>query len=383
MTSPDSSAAAGTALPVAASLPVLGAERALARNAADSADISETERSRIDQIKGTIDLSSATSVLSFGTASEKQVADFADTVLDQVMARDLGPVHERLSDIKLIAGGLDVSGLKEDRGFFGRLFFNLKKEIARFTDDFQTARSQIDGIAAQLEDQIHDISLGLVMLDKLFEQNMDNFEELMLHIVAGRETLDHTRAVVLPDQRRLAQSKADEPDALILAQQARDLEAAADRLDRKILNLEKSKAIAHAAMPTIRQVQETGITLVEELKSALAHGVPAWKNTMLIHIEQLRQKNGLDSLRAMTDFTNAQLHAMADQLDQNTLAMHEQTKRGIADVDAITETIGKLVATLDKIDGLEREAREARQQGRVALAKAEEDLRRQQTAVVD
>ncbi len=382
MTSADSPAEApAMTLPVAASPPVAGAERALARNVADAVDITETERTRIDQIKQTIDLLSATSVLSFGTQSEKQVADFADTVLDQVMARDLGPVHERLSDIKMIAGGLDVSGLNQDRGFFGKLFFNLKKEISRFTDDFQTARGQIDSIAAQLEDQVHDVKLGLVMLDKLFEQNMDNFAELMLHIVAGRETLTHYRDTVLPQQKRVAEAKANDPDALIVAQQVRDLESATDRLDRKILNLEKSKAIAHAAMPTIRQVQQTGITLVEELQSAIDHGIPAWKNTMLIHVEQLRQRNGLETLSAMTDFTNAQLRAMADQLDQNTMAMHEQTKRGIADVDAIAETIGKLVATLDKVDGLEREAREARQQGRAALAQAEEELRRQQTAI--
>ncbi len=344
-------------------------------------DITEVERGRIDEIKGTIDLMSATSVINFGTQSEKQVADFADTVLEQVMSRDMGPIHDRLSEIKLIASGLDVSSLKEDKGFFGRMFFNVKKEIAKFTDNFQTARGQIDSIAAQLEDQIQEVNLGLIMLDKLFDQNLNNFEDLTLHIVAGREVMEHYKTVVLPEQKQIAEAKKNEPDALIEAQRVRDLQAAMDRLDRKIMNLEKSRAIAHAAMPTIRQVQQTGITLVEELKSAIAHGIPAWKNTMLIHVEQLRQKKGLESLKSVTDFTNSQLKAMADQLQENTIQIHEQTKRGIADVDAIAYTISTLVQTLDKVDQLEKDAREARTQGRITLAKAEEELRAQQARV--
>ena len=356
-------------------------ETALAVLAPEETAVSDHDRARIEQIKNSIDLTSSTSVINFGADSEKQVAEFADTVLDKVMSRDLGPIHEQLSEVKRIATSLNAERLNGGGGFISRLFFNIKSEIGKFSDNFQTARDQIDTISVQLEDQIHDVNLGLVVLDKLFDQNLNNFEELSLHIAAGKELMEHYRTVKLPELEQLAESKKDEPDGLVEAQKVRDLRAAVDRLDRKIMNLEKSRAIAHASMPTIRQVQQTGIMLVEELRSALAHAVPAWKNTMLIYIEQMRQKHGLDTLKAMTDFTNAQLEAMADQLDQNTVAIHEQSARGIADVEVITGTINKLVATLDKVDELERQARESRTQGRAALAQAEQELREVQTRI--
>ncbi len=362
--------AADTALDTAVA--VLGAE---------APPLQEVERARIDQIKESVDLMSSTSVLQFGTESERQVADFADTVLEQVMSKDMGPVHDRLLQIKEVATGLNADKLNEKPGFFGRIFYNLKKEITRFSERFQNARGQIDSISAQLEDQINDVNLGLITLDKLFDQNLNNFQELNLHIVAGKEMMEYYRTVVLPATEQTAKDKENEPDALVYSQKVRDLKSAMDRMDRKILNLEKSKAIAHASMPTIRQVQQTGIMLVEELQGAIAHAIPAWKNTMLIHIEQMRQKTGLSTLKAMTDFTNDQLKAMADQLEQNTVDIHKQAERGIADVDAITYTIGKLVETLDKVDSLERDAREARQHGRAELAKAEAELRAQQTKV--
>lgn len=361
-----------------ATRPIDTAVAVLSQNAGTA--LQPDERQRIDQIKQSVDLTSATSVLNFGLQSERQIAQFADTVLDQVMAKDMGPIHDRLSEIKLIANGLSADRLQDNKGFIGRLFFNIKREISKFADRFQTARTQIDGIAAKLEDQIQEVSLGLIMLDRLFDQNLNNFRELTLHISAGRELLEHYRTTVLTEVEAEARARAADPDALIHAQKVRDLKAAVERLDRKIMNLEKSRAIAHASMPTIRQVQQTGIMLVEELRSAIAHAIPAWKNTMLIHIEQLKQRHGLETLKAMTDFTNAQLKAMADQLDENTVAIHEQSQRGIADVEAITYTIGKLVQTLDKVDDLERQAREARTSGRAALAKAEAELRAQQAA---
>lgn len=343
----------------------------------------ETEdRERIDQIKQTVDVTSATSVLGFGTRSEQEMAAFADSVLEQVMSKDTGSVHERLSEMKLIAQGLDASKLKEKKGFFARLFFNVKREVQKFADRFQTARGQIDGIAAQLEDHIMEVQRGIIVLDKLFDQNAENFKELALHIVAGHELLDHYRDTVLPEVEAKAAAAGDDPDGMLVAQEVRDLKAAIERLDRKIMNLEKSKTIAFATMPTIRQVQQTGIILVEELKSAIAHAIPAWKNTMVVAIEQLRQRHGIETLQAMTDFTNAQMRAMADQLHDNSIAIQEQSQRGIVDVDVLTETIGKLIETFDKVEKLEGEAREARNQGRAALAKAEQDLRQQQAGLL-
>lgn len=357
------------------------ADTALAVLAPETTPLEPQERQRVEEIKLHVDLLSSTSVLSFGTESERRVADFADTVLDQVMSKDMGPIHDQLSEMKMVANGLNAERLNEQKGFFGRLFFNIKREIAAFSDRFMTARQQIDAISAKLEDQIQHVKLGLITLDKLFDQNLTNFRELSLHITAGKELLDIYRNTTLVEAQQEAEARKDDPNALVYAQKVRDMKAAIERLDRKVMNLEKSKAIAHASMPTIRQVQQTGIMLAEELQSAIAHAVPAWKSTMIIHVEQLKQRHGLETLKATTDFTNAQLKAMADQLEENTVAIHEQSSRGIADVETITYTINKLIGTLDKVDDLERKAAQARTEGRAQLAKAEADLRAQQTRI--
>lgn len=339
-------------------------------------DLTEAERARIEEIKRSVDLSSQTSILAFGDEAQRAVGAFADAVLNQVMARDLGPVHAHLSEIKLTAQGLDPARLKGGEGFLGRLLFNAKREIAKFSDRFMTARGQIDAIVMKVQDEIEAIRLGLVTLDALFDRTAEQFRDLGLHVQAGHELLERLRSVDLPALEAAAQANAAMPDSMLHTQRVRDLQAAVELLDRKVANLEKSRSIAFMQMPTIRQTQATGVMLMQEMRMALDHGVPAWKTTMMIHIEQLRQANGLRTLAAMTDFTNAQITAMAEALDQSTTAIHQQTARGIADVDAIVGAIGTLVATIDRIDTLQADNRRAREEGRRRLAEAEAELRR-------
>lgn len=357
--------------------PATAVERAILSLDPPPGESADGERARIEEIKSGVDLTSANSVLDFGAASERRVGAFADSVLDQVLGRDLGPMHDKLSELRQVAGGLDPERLKGG-GLLNRLFFDARREVDRFADSFRSARQRIDAIAGELEDRVDEVGLGIALLDRLFEENLETFRELSLHIAAGHELLAHYADEVIPAAEAEARARADQPDGELAAQKVRDLKAAVDRLDRKVMNLEKSKAIAHAAMPTIRQVQQTGITLIEELRMAIAHAIPAWKSTMLIHVEQMRQKVGLAALDAMTEFTNAQLKTMAQQLDSNVEAAHKQSRRGIADVAAITETIDSLLATLDRIDRLDSEARRARAEGRKALAEAERSLRQRQ-----
>jgi uncharacterized protein YaaN involved in tellurite resistance len=325
---------------------------------------------RLAAAKAELDMGSANSILNFGAAAEKSMADFADQVLDQVLAAGFPDIQGKLKEIRDIASGLHPEKLTAPPGFLSRLMGGLAREIQRFSKGFSSARARIDAVAADLEDQVEQTRHGLIVLQRLFERNEVNFHELSAYIRAGHEVMEEQRAGALPALR----DKAASGDAMA-GQRFRDLESSLDRLDRKLMNLEKSRSIALSVMPTIRQVQETGVLLIEELKSAVMHAVPAWKTTMVVTIEQLRQKHRLGTLAATTEFTNEQLRQMARQLDENTVETARQSARGIADADVIAESIQSLIATLDKVGSVEAEARQARARSRETLREAEAKLR--------
>jgi uncharacterized protein YaaN involved in tellurite resistance len=335
-----------------------------------SVTFSAEERTKIDQLKSVVDPTSHHTILSIGAAAEKNLVLYTDMFLDRIGSTETGEAHEELVRLRLVTEQLNADRLKGGQGFFGRLFFRAKVEIVKFVERFKTAREQIDGIVQNLEERMDQTRLGLITLDKLFEKGEEHLAEIELAIQATRELMEEWTTQI-PEME--AESAANPNDAA-LRQRVADTKTALSLLDSKRTNLEKSKSIAFLHLPSIRQAQRTGQMLIQEIHAMITHAVPAWKTSMVINIEQLRQRVGLESLAAASAFTDSQITALARSLDENTMAIHEQTKRGISSVDAIVEATTSLVATLDKVETLDKEAAKMRAEGRKRLDEARREL---------
>lgn len=316
-------------------------------------------------------------ILNYGTNSEKGVSDFADELLKQVQGRDLGEVGRKLSELRSSATTLNPDKLKKGKNFLVNMFRNAKAEVVAFADRFRNVNVQIESISAKLEDDIIEVRKGNLMLDSLLEISTTYFKELSAAIGSGKALLEKWKLEDLPEAQRRAR-EANPEDAPQLAQIASDIASGIELFDRKLANMEKSRAIALMQLPTIRNVQRTGELLIEEAKMAIAHAIPAWKTSMLIYIEQMKQAEGIADLNKTTDFTNSMIKGLATANQQNTIDIFKQTSRGIADADAIAESIRTLIDTFDKVGALQQDAIKKREEGRKVLQEAEAALRARQ-----
>ena len=87
-------------------------------------------------------------------ASEKQRASTAaaESLLDGVRNKDLGPVGTGLNNIALSIKGFDLSMLKGEQGepgFFGKLMGKVSP-VAKWLESYSTVEGQIDAIVKKL-----------------------------------------------------------------------------------------------------------------------------------------------------------------------------------------------------------------------------------------
>lgn len=283
-------------------------------------------------------------ILAFGREIEEEMARFADIVLDQALSRPPPSLDSHLARIRDAARHPAVLTLPRKRGIFGRIFSAPKRDIERLTDRFLAARREIDTVALALEDHIHAVDHGLVVLDRLFAANADKVRDLTLFTAAGWLALaQHREALAAAEQRR----ETPGADGLV-AQQAHDRAGGIERLARRIGDLDRSRVVTLGLLATIRTTQTVGHALVEELRKTIDHAIPAWKASMLVQLQTLRQRHGLDALDALDGL----------ELPAGARAPHP-------DADATA-----LLAALDKIDRLEKDDLAARERGRATLAEA-------------
>ena len=84
------------------------------------APISEDDRNKIEQIREGINIEDSNYVAQFGAGVQSDVANFSDSILNEVRAKDVGYVGEIMTELMLKVKDLDAGNLaaNNDGGFF-------------------------------------------------------------------------------------------------------------------------------------------------------------------------------------------------------------------------------------------------------------------------
>ena len=80
--------------------------------------LSPAEQAAVKEFAKQIDVTNSEQVLNYGSAAQKNIADFSDAALSKVRTKDLGEVGEELSDLVVELQGMNFDE-EEKKGFLG------------------------------------------------------------------------------------------------------------------------------------------------------------------------------------------------------------------------------------------------------------------------
>lgn len=325
----------------------------------------QTKKQAINSIMQKIDLNDRGSILFFGSKAQEEMTSVSETMLEGVRNKDLGVAGDALTSMIQTIREFDVDDLNPNRkqGFFERLF--KKNPFTEFMDQYSDVRKQINTITDRLEEHKTQLLTDVVTLDKLYQANLDYFQQLELYIAAGDERLRVLDAEEIP--ALVAQAAADTENVL-MAQEVRDLRSARDDLERRVHDLKLTRQVAMQSLPSIRLVQENDKTLVNKINSTLINTVPLWKNQLAQAVTIFRMSNAAKTVKEATDLTNDLLEANAETLRQGNQEVRTQMERGIFDIESVKKANQSLIDTIN--DSLR-----IAEEGKVARAKAETELK--------
>ena len=87
--------------------------------------LSPAEQAAVKEFAKQIDVTNSEQVLNYGSAAQKNIADFSDAALSKVRTKDLGEVGEELSDLVVQLQGMNFDE-EEKKGFLG--FFKKQRQ---------------------------------------------------------------------------------------------------------------------------------------------------------------------------------------------------------------------------------------------------------------
>ena len=338
-------------------------------------NLTEEDKALIEQRAQEIDLSSSNVILEYGASSQKNIADFSDNALENVKTKDLGEVSGMISSLVTELNGFS---LEEKKGFLG-MFKKAPASIDKLKNQYTSAEKNVDKITNSLQNHQNQLSKDVIMLDKMYESNLDYYKELTLYILAGKQRLEEEKAGKLQELKK----KAEETGLAEDAQAANDYANLLERFEKKLYDLELTRAISIQMAPQIRLIQNSDVIMVEKIQSTITITSPLWKNQMVLALGMAHVNQATEATSKVTEVTNELLKKNAETLKQGTIKVAEEAERSIVDIETVAETNRKLIETFDEVLRIQNEGKTKRAEAETTLGNIESELKQKLLEIKD
>ncbi len=350
--------------------PVNAAGTAAMEDAMDALErsLTEQERTQVEEYISQIDLSDAGAVLRYGAATQKKIADFSQTALNNVRTKDLGEVGEQLSRVVNELKGIDEE--EPEKGFLG-IFRKKERQADALRTKYAKAEDNVDAICQTLEEHQRQLLKDAALLDQMYELNLEYYRELSMYVLAGYKRLNQIRSQELPALVEKAKQSGLQEDA----RKAQDMAQLCERFEKKIHDLDLTRTVAMQMAPQIRLIQNNDTVMSEKIQSTLVNTIPLWKSQITLSIGIAHSTQAAKAQRDVTDMTNELLRKNAEPLKPATQDPATESERGIVDKEPLTATNQSLIETLDEVMRIQQEGREKRRDAETELRRIEDEMK--------
>jgi uncharacterized protein YaaN involved in tellurite resistance len=335
--------------------------------------LSEQEKSEVSVLVNKIDITDPMLSISYAANTMGNISRFSESLMQEVRAKDAGVIGEQLTDLLMKVKSVDLTVFDTKQSFLasfpliGKLFSTIQRTLL----EYQTLAQQVDTVSKKLESAMMELLRNISTLEQLFIRNREYFQQITLHIIAGKQKL----AAIQSDDLTAAQEKAQRTNDPMDMQYVRDLVSNIQRFERRLHDLMMSRTIAIQTAPQIRLMQSNSQSLAEKIQSSILSTIPLWKSQIVMAITLHSQRKSAKLQKEVSDTTNAMLRRNAEMLQLGTVETAREVERSIVDIETLREVQSRLLNTIEETVTIANDARTRRADVEKELGTMETELR--------
>lgn len=335
--------------------------------------LSEQEKSEVSVLVNKIDITDPMLSISYAANTMGNISRFSESLMQEVRAKDAGVIGEQLTDLLMKVKSVDLTVFDTKQSFLasfpliGKLFSTIQRTLL----EYQTLAQQVDTVSKKLESAMMELLRNISTLEQLFIRNREYFQQITLHIIAGKQKL----AAIQSGDLTAAQEKAQRTNDPMDMQYVRDLVSNIQRFERRLHDLMMSRTIAIQTAPQIRLMQSNSQSLAEKIQSSILSTIPLWKSQIVMAITLHSQRKSAKLQKDVSDTTNAMLRRNAEMLQLGTVETAREVERSIVDIETLREVQSRLLSTIEETVTIANDARVRRADVEKELGTMETELR--------
>jgi uncharacterized protein YaaN involved in tellurite resistance len=309
----------------------------------------------VDAICSQIEVHNLDTIVTFGTEAAEEISKASDVVLNSMNMSQIDESSEMLKTLANIMSKFDISEIKENPSFFGKLFGNMKKQLDKILAKYHTMGEEVDKIYVQLRGYEDEIKQSNRKLNMMFEANVGYYHELVKYILAGEQGCKELEAYIAQRQ----QDMKDTGDNSIQFE-ITSLQQALMMLEQRTQDLRTAENVAMQSIPMIKTMEFSNYNLVRKINSAFIVTLPVFKQSLAQAILLKRQRIQAEAMSELDKKTNEMLIKNA----QNTVEVSKNTARMAAgssiQIETLETTWRTITSGIDETQRIQEETRKKR-----------------------
>lgn len=318
----------------------------------------------IDKLSKSIDIDDTQSILEYGLLEQRNLADFASSVLAQMRSTKTGDIDFPLSELLLNVKSFDLNDIViSDKSPYKKFLKKAKKVLI----GYQKTDRQIYNSEVKLEEARNQLLRDIVLLGKMDDKNKEHKAALEKHIIAAEQ---HVKNL----ENNKNSNKQNINSDVESINRLRDLANRIKRLEKRIYDLKLSRMMSIQMTPQIQLMQNANQTLVEKIQTSLLTTIPLWRNQMVIAIALLKQKSAMKMQREFIDKANKELNENAKDLNLSIKDAKSSLIGGAEEIEKLKQTSKNLIDIIVECKKTLRNGEESIKEAKSEILKIKKDI---------
>ena len=223
-----------------------------------------------------------------------------------------------LKQLAKIMEKFDINEIKEEPGFFKKMFSNAKKQLDKILAKYHTMGDEVDKIYVELKKYEDEIKHSNRNLDQMFDANVEYYHKLVKYILAGEQGCKEIEAYIEQRQKDLEETGDNS-----IQFEIQSCQQALMMLEQRTQDLRTAENVAMQSIPMIKTMEFSNLNLVRKINSAFIVTLPVFKQALAQAIMLKRQRVQAEAMAALDEKTSEMLVKNA----QNSVEQAKMTAR--------------------------------------------------------
>ena len=293
-----------------------------------------------------VSFNSPTAILEYGQDIMTEISAKSDKFLAEVKDADVAFVETQLMSIISMAQKFHITPAgKQGGNIFSGLISKVKetfvdaKEV--MLNEFNDVSAQMDRVIGEVDTANARITVKLEGLQVLYRENLNEYKKLDSLIKDAKEVFKIKTAEVVAMQEAATD--------MLAAEEVSRMNRILDRLDKKINNLEKFQLMAIQNAPSISQMEDSALTLLEKFHDIKTMTIPLWKKQIRLYIDSQELQRGAKLANAVNDANNSLIRANSDSISAGAIETATLNQRAVIDDETAQHVHDNLINTLNEV----------------------------------